>query len=472
MAQNVLTDAGFNRPTLSELVQIIGDRLEGAVGPINREADSSTGQFIGSMAEAMAIAYETSEAVWLSRFIESASGMALDAIGEWMDGLQRRHRSQTQVNAVVYGAEGTRLPVGTIASYQNTNFTLVDAVTITRGSLVNGTVRVTNNTQASYTIRANGVDYKYTKAASDTVNNIAAGLASLINASPFLSATANGADIIITSLNLVQGYSVSINNGLSWQQIGTAAVFKAVDYGAIAVPVGTLNNPVSAVSGWTGVTNLVIGSTGNERETDYDYRQRLKNSVGSTTGKSTAESIRAALLNNVEGVTLAQVLENDTMEVDENGLYPKSILCIVDGGLEQEVGQVIWEYKGAGIETNGDITITVEDSSGKPRLVRFSRSDTTGVYVKVNVQALESEETIPADIVTLIEDGVRNYFATLGLGDDVITQRILGYVYDNTTGIAKMQITTSTDGTTFNENNISIPETGSASVVSIAVTGV
>lgn len=472
MAQNVLTDTGFNRPTLSELVQMVGDRLEAAVGPINREADSSTGQFIGAMAEALAISYETTEAVWLSRFIESASGMALDAIGEWMDGLQRRQRTQTQVNTVVYGSEGTRLPVGTIASYQNNNFTLTDAVTITRGSLVKGVIRVANNTQSSYTIRANGVDYKYNKTATDTLASIASGLAAKINASNVYSATVNGSDITLTSLNLVQGYSVSVNSGLTWQSIGSAAVFRAVEYGAITVPAGTLNNPVSAVPGWTGIDNLVMGSAGNERESDYDYRQRLKNSVGSTTGKATAEAIRAALLNQVEGVTLAQVLENDTMLPDANGLTAKSILCIVDGGLEQEVGQIIWDYKGAGIETNGEIPITVTDSSGKPRLVRFSRSDSIAISVKVNVLSLEPEETVPADIVTLIEDGVRNYFATLGLGDDVITQRILGYIYDNTTGIAKMQVTTSTDGTTFSEDNIAIPETGSATVNTIAVTGV
>lgn len=471
MAQNVLTDSGFSRPTLATLVQRVGDRLEAAVGVINREADSSTGQFIGSIAEELSIAYETTEAVWLSRFIEFANGMALDAIGEWMGGIQRRGRTQTQVNAVVYGDEGITVPAGSLASYQNNNFTLEADATISRGALVDGAFTVASALQTSYTVRANGQDLAYTRKAADTANDIAAGLAALIDASQYFTATANGASVRVTSSNSVQGYSVSLSNGMEWTSIGSPAVFKAVEYGAIAVPVGALNNPVSAVSGWTGITNLVTGSVGNSRETDAEYRQRLKTGLGNTQGRATVDSIQAALLNDVEGVTLAEVLENDTLSVVDS-MQPKSILCIVDGGLEQEIAQKIWDYKGGGIATNGDLLVTAYDSSGRPKGVRFSRSGQTLVTIRVNVTKLDTEQALPADVVSRIEAGVTAYFNTLGLGDDVIIQRIYGYIYANTTGIAKMVVTASTNGTTFSENDITIPATGSAKINTIEVTGV
>lgn len=471
MAQNVLTDTGFNRPTLAVLVQRIGDRLEAAVGPISRKPDSNTGQFIGSVAEEIAIAYETTEAVWLSRFIESATGFALDAIGEWMGGTARRGRSQTQVNAVVYGEESRPVPAGALASFQNYTFVLTQAVTITRGSLVDGSFNITDPSQASYSARVNGLDYTYTRKAADTASNIAQGLASLINGSPNYSASSNGSLVKMTSENMVEGYSVSLSAGMTWNKIGSPAIFSAVDYGAISVPVGALNNPVSAIAGWTGVNNLVAGSTGSERETDSAYRQRLQNSLGAGEGKATINAIKSALLNDVEGVTLAEVLENDTLfptaEIDA-----KSILCIVDGGLEQEIAQKIWDMKAGGISTSGDILVTAYDTSGRPHGVYFSRSGRTPVYIRVKVDKQNPEEGLPANIVSLIESGVANYFATLGLGDDVVIQRIYGYVYANTTGIAKMTITASTDGSSFSANDITIPETGSAQLTSTEVTGV
>jgi len=472
MAQNVLTDTGFNRPSLAQLVQRIGDRLEAAVGPINREADSNTGQFIGSVAEEISIAYETTEAVWLSRFIESASGFALDAIGEWMGGIQRRARTQTQVNAVVYGTEGIQIPAGALASYGNNNFTLENAVTITRGALVDGTFNIDSAAPASFTVRANGVDLIYTKAAGDTTSTIASNLAAQINSqSDYYTASANGSAVNITSSNNVQGYAVSLGSGMTWTKIGSPAIFRAVEYGPVSVPIGSLNNAVSAVSGWTGVNNLVIASAGNDRESDADYRQRLQNSLGNTQGRATVDSIKAALLNDVDGVTLAEVLENDTMTATAS-IDPKGILCIVDGGLEQEVAQKIWDYKAAGIETSGSILVTAYDTSGKPHGVRFSRSGQVLVYIRVVVNRLDSEEGTPADIVARIQQGVRNYFSTLSLGDDVIIQRIYGYVYANTTGIASMTITGSTNGTTYSANDITVSETASARLNKVEVSGV
>lgn len=109
MADTYITDTGLEKPTLAECVQDIGDALEGVVGPINREANSGTGQWIGVEAEANAIHFEALEHLWNSRFISTATGLALDAIGTWF-GISRNGESYTQVNAVIYGTESTLVP--------------------------------------------------------------------------------------------------------------------------------------------------------------------------------------------------------------------------------------------------------------------------------------------------------------------------------------------------------------------------
>lgn len=468
-----ITATGFDKPTLPEMVQEIGDAMETVVGPINREADSTTGQWIGIEAEQNAIHFETEEELWASRFLASAEGFALDALGDWMGGITRHGKTTTKVNAVIYGSESRLVPAGSLASFGNYQFRLTADYTISRSTLLDGEVRVSNNTQTSYTVRIAGVDHTYTKVAGDTVNTIATGLAAVVDSTSQYSATANGSVIRLTSENLIEGYAVSLSAGLAWQLIGSPAIFEATEAGPIVVPVGGLNNPVSAITGWTGVNNLVQGATGSDRESDTDYRQRLYQSRASSGGAATIPAIETRLITEVSGVTLAKVIENDTMTT-VGSIPPKAIHTIVSGGLEQDIADAIWKYKGAGIATYGSIAITVYDRYERPHIVNFSRPTEVDIYVKVDVVLLDAEEPLPAAVVDAIKQGVVSYGATLGLGDDVITQRIYGYIYANTTGIGKMTITVSTDGTTFAESNVSVAENSFASfsAANVEVTGV
>lgn len=468
-----ITDSGFDKPTLPETIQEIGDAMEVVVGPINREADSTTGQWIGVEAEANAVQFEGLEELWMSRFLAYAEGAALDALGIWMGGITRAPETTTKVNAAIYGSESRLIPAGALASFGNYQFKLTADSTISRTALLDGQIKVTNATAAAYTVRIAGTDYAYSRQSTDTVNSIATALALLIDGTQQYSSNANGSVINLTSENQIEGYSVSLSSGLQWQRIGSPAIFEAIEAGAIVVPVGGLNNPVSAIAGWTGVNNLVQGSTGSGRESDTNYRARLRLSRSSSGGAATIPAIETRLLTEVEGVSLAVVIENDTMAT-VNSIPPKAIHTIVQGGLEQEIADAIWKYKGAGIETYGNIPITVRDRYDRPHLVKFSRPADTPIYVRVDVTLLDPEEPLPSAVVNDIKQGVVDYGGTLGLGDDVITQRIYGYIYSNTTGIGKMTITVSLDGVGYNESNIPVGDSAYATFSSnnVEVTGV
>ncbi|CBX44535.1 baseplate component [Erwinia phage phiEt88] len=468
-----ITSTGFDKPTLPEIVQKIGDAMETVIGPINREADSATGQWIGIEAEQSAIHFETAEAVWASRFLASAERFALDALGDWMSGITRHGKTYTRVNSVLYGDESRLVPAGTLASFGNNQFRLPADYSISRSNLLDGEIRVNSATLSSYTVRIAGSDSVYTKKDGDTTSSIAAAISVLVNATSQYSSTSNGSVIRITSKNLIAGYSVSLSEGLTWQRIGSPGIFDAVDSGPIVVPVGGLNNPVSAIAGWSGVNNLVQGATGSDIESDTDYRKRLYQSRSSSGGAATVPAIETRLITEVSGVTLAKVIENDRMQA-VNGIPEKAIHTIVSGGLEQDIANAIWKYKGAGIETFGDIEIAAYDRHKRPHIVKFSRPMQVEIRVKVDVVLLDTEEQLPAAVVEAIQQGVVNYGSNLGLGDDVITQRIYGYIYSNTTGIGKMTITVSTDGASYTEDNVSIPENSYAhfSISNVEVSGV
>lgn len=472
MADIYITNTGLEKPMLAECVQEIGDALEGVVGPVNREADSTTGQWIGVEAEANTVHFEALEHLWNSRFLSTATGAALDAIGTWF-GVARNGRTATQANAVIYGTESTLVPAGSLASFGNHNFALQEDAVISRSSLVDGQFRIGSLDQSAYTVRIDGADLSYTRKNEDTLATVAKQIAALIDQSQKYIASSSGAVVSLTSESKVQGYPVSLEEGMTWVKIGSPALFTATEKGAVVVPVGGLNTPVSAIPGWTGVTNLVAGSAGSDRESDTAYRNRLRNARSANNGSATESAISARLLNEVAGVTLAVVLENDTMKTVDD-MPPKSIQCIVAGGLEQDVADAIWKYKAAGIETYGTTNITVRDSHGQSHVVGFSRPVNLTIYVRVAVTLLDDEEELPVSVVKLIKDGVKAYFSTLSLGSDVITQRMYGYIYEKTTGIGKLTITVSSNGTDFSEQNISVPVTAYATVSdeNIEVTGV
>lgn len=129
MAQTVLTDQGFVRPTMAEIMQKIGDRMVESVGPINRQADSGIGQIIAIVAEALGVSYETAEELFNSRFVSRASGVALDSLGEWL-GVPRRGKSNTTSAVILYGTSGAQVPAGSRVAYGNYQFTLDALVTI------------------------------------------------------------------------------------------------------------------------------------------------------------------------------------------------------------------------------------------------------------------------------------------------------------------------------------------------------
>lgn len=137
---DIITPAGLDKPTLPEIINTIGDAMQTVVGPVNRAPDSVTGQWIGTEAEQIAILMETLEYVWSGRSISTAEGSALDALGDWMGGITRNPQTATTVNAVMYGAESTHVPAGSIASMGSVQFKLTAGVTISRASLVDGTI--------------------------------------------------------------------------------------------------------------------------------------------------------------------------------------------------------------------------------------------------------------------------------------------------------------------------------------------
>lgn len=474
MAQTILTATGFNRPTLAELLKRIGDNVAVVVGPVNRDPDSGTGQLLGTFAEALGVNYETAEHVFLSRFVSSAEGSALDAIGEWM-GNPRQTKTKTRVNVILYGENGRTVPAGSTATYNNHLFSLAADVTISNSNTNDITIRFVATT-GNVGVRINSISYTVpgdNKQPFEVANQVAAlvNTAGSSGGTSAFTAVANGANLRITSPNVNSGIIVSPEGGgASIQQVGSPGLMTALEDGPIVVPANLLTTPVSAVTGWTGINNPTAGATGASRESDTSYRARLSNAQGATTGKATPEAIKANMLT-VSGVTSATVIVNNTMTTNSEGQPGKSYMVVVSGGLAQDIGQMIWNVGGAGIETFGDHQVTAQDSDGNPHVINYSVVQPQEVDVKVVVDNLSSEEIASTGLKQLIIGAISNYFATLGLGDDVVPQRMFGYIYNATHGVIHMTITAGLAGGPLSEAAVPIDSDRVAATKTVTVSG-
>jgi hypothetical protein len=147
--------------------------------------------------------------------------------------------------------------------------------------------------------------------------------------------------------------------------------------------------------------------------------------------------------------------------VETIGRYPKSIECVVQGGTDQDVGDKIWEVKPAGIQTFGNTQVNVTDSQGGTQAIFFSRP--TSIYIWVTCElTLYSEEEFPSNGTDLVAEAILAYGSSLGIGVDVLLQRVLCQIFD-VSGIASgsMQIAATLaegDSPSFGTSDISIGE--------------
>jgi uncharacterized phage protein gp47/JayE len=125
------------------------------------------------------------------------------------------------------------------------------------------------------------------------------------------------------------------------------------------------------------------------------------------------------------------------------GRPPKSIEAVVEGGTDEAVANQIWLSKPAGIETFGNVNggngIEITDSQGNIQVIFFSRPSEITIWVQVAL-TLYTEETFPNNGVTDVAMAIYNYGVSLGVGIDVLLQRVLAQIF-SVPGIASGNMT-------------------------------
>ena len=210
----------------------------------------------------------------------------------------------------------------------------------------------------------------------------------------------------------------------------------AVNPGQIAMDAGLsfsggglkINNPRY---GFANVESTADASLGALEETDQALRIR-RELAAAKTGSSSVSAVYQKLAD-IDEVTEVKVYENINGTTDSLGVPGHSVWCILNGGNEADIAQVVFENVGAGVGLYGDNPYVYADPiTGENWTVTWSFGSEVPIYVNVRTRKITG---YPGDGDSRIKQNIVDFFGgnfTLngsavegfGLGDDVSNGRI------------------------------------------------
>lgn len=389
-----LDPTGFTALTLTEIREQLNEKLRSAFGPsIDLSDESVLGRVVGIFAEMLALLWELAEAIYSSRDPDKATGQALEALSA-LTGTIKNSARRSVTTLTLTGTPSTAVLSGSRAKTAST------------GVLFRTTADATLVAVAPWTPST-------AYAVGDRVTNSSRVY---LCSSPGTSAGSGGPST--TGQGIADG-------GAQWDFLGagTAAADVAAessDTGTIIAVARDLTVIDTPVAGWQGVTNITDATPGSGTESDEALRVRREQELAGSGGPA-IDAVRAALLD-VDGVTAVTVFMNVTSETDADGLPPKSVEALVQGGDEQDIFDALLATVAAGIETHGTVTGSATDSQGTTHVIKFSRPAEITVYASVTLS--KDPGAYPTDGDARVESAIVAYGDAQPTGKNVVSSAI------------------------------------------------
>ena len=439
-----VTDTGFVKKTLAEIQAELEAEYQSTFGEdIDLDPTGPFGQLIGLTAKREANLWDLAEEIYTSRNPNEATGTSLDNIAAENAVLRNPAVATAVQDVLLIGDEGTVVAAGKQARQTAGSllYSLDTSVTITKASA--RFIELEPDAPSAgggevYTVTIDGTPYTYTAAPGDGKKEVIDDLVSDITGGAFPGTAQNINDTYLEVQDVDTSFNITWTSTLTQNRLGSGGNFTCDETGANPLPATTLDTIVTPVTGWDEVTNPSAGSTGAPVESDAALRIRREASLQQ--GNATDEAIRAALLEDVDGVTFASVASNRTMSVDGDGRPPKSFEAVVQGGTDLAVAEKIWETMPSGIEPYGNTSQNVTDSEGRTQSIDFSRPVSKYAWVDVDY-TLYAEENFPTGGEDLIKQSIVDWAAeNQGIGKDIIRQRLNIPIYE-VPGVGDLTIT-------------------------------
>lgn len=457
-----VTENGFQIKRLADIKSEVEATIKAVFGSgVNLDARGPFGQLVGIFSERESLAWELAEDVYNGYFPQNAQGVGVDNALSLV-GLTRKPATSSIATLRFFGAVGTVIPSGTEVSRSDNSdivFITDTVATILAGSGVDEEQQIDFSAvpdAGSYALEFDGqvtagipfnANAAAVQAALEALSNIGAG--NVLVAGDYAGGfvvTFQGAlgalnvEQIVVNANTLEAAAIPVTITPS---TNTEGVLPSVDVsaessdtGPIPAPSGTLDTlDTGPIAGFDSVTNPLDAEVGTDIESDADAKIRRNNSVANP-GNATIENIRARLLQ-VDSVAAVNMFENTSLIDDLSGRPGKSYEAVIQGGDDDEIAQVMFETKPAGIFQVGTTTVIVKDSQGFDQETRFSRPTNVPIYLEVD---LTTDGRFPIDGLQQAEDALLAYGNALNISDDVIVFTKLICALDAIPGITDVEI--------------------------------
>lgn len=426
MAKYGLTEQGPNPKRLDVILDEIHDDLTRYTGKNTRQNPQSfLNHYLTNVADAVAELWDFGVEVYHSQYPSSATGASLDNAAQF-GGSTRGEAAKSYYRILCTGTDGTLIPAGTmIASDTSPETNLRNPVDemISRTSFNKAAVVLaTPKTTAALGVAINGTLYTITPDPKKSTREILDALRAAITDKDFSVSLATDTDaLLIEATDETSSNTLVLSENLTTSSVGSIVQFATVDDGDILIPNGVITKIVRSVSGLRSITNIGTYVAGQLEETDAELRKSYAEKIFNRSF-AMLESIKSAILQNVQGVVSVAPYENYTDEIDSAGRWPHSIEIVVDGGDPTEIAQQILNTKAPGINTFGSVETVLHGIYGEELIVRFNRPTYVRVWFKVGV-TLSRNVNPPTNYVDLIKEQIMEKMGALGAGEDVIPQK-------------------------------------------------
>ena len=445
MAEYGVTPTCFNPKTLDAIMDDLHAGLSEAWGVNTRQSPSTLiNHLLTNYADALAELWELAGAVYHAHYVASAEGLSLDNAVQYA-GVSRNAAAKSLYYILCTGADGTEIPIGTtIASSTNppTELTNTTVGTITRAKFNTASIRITNFDNNALRVAINSNVYSYMPEEGETRETAIAGLAAQITDPDFV-VTADTENLLVSiyALDETSTNVLTLSSNLTTETVGSIVLFATNETGDIYLPSGVINRIVKSVPGLNSVENVGSYIAGNDDETDIQLRESYGEKIYNISD-TMIDSIRSAILLNVQGVKAVSGYENVGDTVDEYGRYPHSVEIIVDGGDSAEIARWILRKKSGGINTYGSIEVPTMTSNGDEITIRFNRPMLKKIWIKV-VYTITDQDVFPTDdYVDLTKQIILEKIEALDAGDSLIPQRLFSTdLFNAIDGISLIDIT-------------------------------
>lgn len=220
----------------------------------------------------------------------------------------------------------------------------------------------------------------------------------------------------------------------------------------------TIKTIVTPTRNLLSVTNREPFVNGQEKETDEELKDRYERSR-SISGSRRIEAIEANILQRVTGVRDVVVLENVEME-EVDGIPPKAIHTIYDGGDGKEVARIVYEKKAAGIRAYGKQTYEFENKRGVKNIIGVTESEDKSVWVKVTTLVARDYDEERGE--RLIERAVYEYiggylnddkYQGVSMGGTLYITQLEAKIMTDVDGLLDIKVELSSDGEAYEREN-------------------